>query len=469
MICKVSGRSRPSTPRPAAAGPVTAPAAAPRFDHWSVARSADGVRVFHVRVFQLRSEISRELGRRCAESAWRGVWELLREAERTGRTPAIREAAGRLMILDGCGVAGLARHTGKSRNTIRRQLGILEDMGLVRIVRPPVSMVRGPDGRLILKKGGREKPARIVVTADPDVHGKPRRKANSYGQPLTIEPAPGSGSYGQSLTTFQRCLKTTELIPPEAGTAGAGAAAAEQVVVDSTGAAEGGQEAAGAGGQEAASFEREARVGPEPEPMNAEDLMDVLTAEILAGRKGLPSPSDPGHTTKQPPHWGRKKPKPKRRIFEFDDAEPAAGQPERVSADEQARRDRNLYLAHRFAKALGITVEQVKSQWGPDLPATLRKAGIDPMTGEPLPTPPPSDRPPEAILGAAELQQQVKARRRAAADAASDRFKHEWRQEQGLPVAASTPPGRVIDAELTRMAAELDAALESTRQRLGTT
>jgi hypothetical protein len=203
--------------------------------------------------------------------------------------------------------------------------------------------------------------------------------------------------------------------------------------------------------------------------MNAEDLMDVLTAEILAGRKGLPSPSDPSHTPKQPTHWGRKKPKPKRRIFEFDDAEPAAGQPERLSAGEQARRDRNLYLAHRFAKALGTTVDEVRRLWGPDLPATLRKAGIDPMTGEPLPTPPPSDRPPEAILGAAELQQQVKARRRAAADAASDRFKHEWRQEQGLPVAASTPPGRVLDAELTRMAAELDAALESTRQRLGTT
>ena len=132
-----------------------------------------------------------------------------------------------------------------------------------------------------------------------------------------------------------------------------------------------------------------------------------------------------------------------------------------MSADEQARRDRNLYLAHRFAKALGITVEQVKSQWGPDLPATLRKAGIDPMTGEPLPTPPPPDRPPEAILGAAELQQQVKARRRAAADAASDRFKHEWRQEQGLPVAASTPPGRVLDAELTRMAVALGGRAET--------
>ena len=248
-----------------------------------MARNDDGTRLFHVRLPQLRTEISREIGRRCAESAWRGIWDLLREQERKGRTAAIREAAGRLCILDDTGVAGLARHTGKSRNTIYRQLAILEDIGLVRIVRPPVSMVRGPDGRLILKKGGRERPVRIVVTYDLDVHGKPRRKparpADSYGQSLTIEPASSGASYGQSLTTSQRCFQTE--LPPDAETDGIGSAVADG--------GEGGLPAAG---------QDEAR---QADPVPLADAMAVLTNEILAGRKGLPAPSDPPHADRPAP------------------------------------------------------------------------------------------------------------------------------------------------------------------------
>ena len=454
MIRTVSGRSRPSTPRPAAAGPVTAPAAAPRFDHWSVARGLEGTLVFHTRAPQLRSEVSRELGRRCAEGAWRGIFELLREQERTGRTPAARELAGRYMTLDGVGVAGLARHTGHHRSTIDRQLRVLESMGLVAIVRPPVTMARGPDGRLIAKKGGRVTAVRIVCTYNPDVHGKPRRKAKSYGAPCTIEPAAGSGSYGAPRGSFQKSSNTTELIPPEAGTAGAGAAVADGVVVDSTGAGEGRGDAAGTGRGDAAgtgrgdaaAFEREAREGPEPQ--TAEDLMDVATAEILAGRKGLPSPSDPGHTPKQPPHWGRKrKPKAKRRIFELDDAEPAPAP----------------------------TPTRPKASWPDAYSPRLQphqSPGEAAAGGQAPPRPPHVDRGGGTILGApgaAELKELVAGRRRAAADAATDRFKHEWRRDAGLPVAASTPPGRPLDAELAAMAAELDAALESTRNRLGIT
>ena len=283
MYATISHGSRTDTTRQAAGRKVTTAPSPPAYDHWSVARNDDGTRLFHVRLPQLRTEISREIGRRCAESAWRGIWDLLREQERKGRTAAIREAAGRLCILDDTGVAGLARHTGKSRNTIYRQLAILEDIGLIRCVRPPVSMVRGPDGRLILKKGGRERPVRIVVTYDLDVHGKPRRKparpADSYGQSLTIEPASSGASYGQSLTTFQRCFQTE--LPPDAETDGIGSAVA--------GEGEGGLPAAG---------QDEAR---QADPVPLADAMAVLTNEILAGRKGLPAPSDPPHADRPAP------------------------------------------------------------------------------------------------------------------------------------------------------------------------
>lgn len=439
MIRTVSGRSRPSTPRPAAAQRPTVPAAGPKFEHWSVARDAAGTRVFHTRAPQLRSEVSRELGRRCAEGAWRGLFELLREAERTGRTPAIREAAGRLMILDGAGVAGLARHTGHHRSTIDRQLRVLESMGLVAIVRPPVTMARGPDGRLIAKKGGRVTAVRIVVTYNPDVHGKPRRKANSYGAPCTIEPAAAEPAYGAPRGSFQRFLNTTELIPPVAGTDGSGAAVADGVVVDSAAAGEGRGDAAGTGREDAAAFEQ--REGTGPEPTTAEDCMAVLTAEILAGRKGLPSPSDPRHTPKPAPHWGRK-PNVKRRIFELDDAEPAPAP----------------------------TPARPKTSWPDAYSPRLQphqSPGEAAAGGQAPPRPPHVDRGGGTILGApgaAELKELVAGRRRAAADAASDRFKHEWRRDAGLPVA-STPPGRPLDAE----EAELVAIVRSAQLRLGIT
>ena len=283
MYATISPGRRTDTTRQAAGQATgrkasTAPSP-PAYDHWSVARNDDGTRLFHVRLPQLRTEISREIGRRCAESAWRGIWDLLREQERKGRTAAIREAAGRLCILDDTGVAGLARHTGKSRNTIYRQLAILEDIGLIRCVRPPVRLVHGADGRLVAKKGGQERPVRIVVTYDPAVHGKPTRKAAAYVQPLTIEPASSGASYVQPLNTFQRCFQTE--LPPDAETDGIGSAVA--------GEGEGGLPAAG---------QDEAR---QADPVPLADAMAVLTNEILAGRKGLPAPSDPPHADRPAP------------------------------------------------------------------------------------------------------------------------------------------------------------------------
>ena len=404
MYATISHGSRTDTTRQAAGQATgrkasTAPST-PAYDHWSVARNDDGTRLFHVRLPQLRTEISREIGRRCAESAWRGIWDLLREQERKGRTAAIREAAGRLCILDDTGVAGLARHTGKSRNTIYRQRAILEDIGLIRCVRPPVSMVRGPDGRLILKKGGRERPVRIVVTYDLDVHGKPRRKparpADSYGQPLTIEPASSGASYGQSLTTFQRCFQTE--LPPDAETDGIGSAVA--------GEGEGGLPAAG---------QDEAR---QADPVPLADAMAVLTNEILAGRKGLPAPSDPPHADRPAPRSrgtaGQEPPK--------DYAKIAADfyRPHPVVAATLA--DKAAAKAEREAAKAGTAGQAPES---PSAPA--RPAGTIPRGQDEAPVRTPT---PQVDADAAELAALVSNIRQAIGIGRQDAYRDRWHADR---------------------------------------
>ena len=428
MYATISHGSRTDTTRQAAGQATgrkasTAPST-PAYDHWSVARNDDGTRLFHVRLPQLRTEISREIGRRCAESAWRGIWDLLREQERKGRTAAIREAAGRLCILDDTGVAGLARHTGKSRNTIYRQLAILEDIGLIRCVRPPVSMVRGPDGRLILKKGGRERPVRIVVTYDLDVHGKPRRKparpADSYGQSLTIEPASSGASYGQPLNTFQRCFQTE--LPPDAETDGIGSAVA--------GEGEGGLPAAGqdearqadpvplADAMKSKRSFREDLSGRQADPVPLADAMAVLTNEILAGRKGLPAPSDPPHADRPAPRSrgtaGQEPPK--------DYAKIAADfyRPHPVVAATLA--DKAAAKAEREAAKAGTAGQAPES---PSAPA--RPAGTIPRGQDEAPVRTPT---PQVDADAAELAALVSNIRQAIGIGRQDAYREGWHADR---------------------------------------
>ena len=383
MVTAVSHGSRTDISRQdtrqAAGRKVTTAPSTPAYDHWSVARNDDGTRLFHVRMPQLRTEISRLVGRRCAESAWRGIGELLREQERKGRTAAIREAAGRLMILDDVGVAGLARHTGKSRNTIYRQLAVLEDIGLIRCVRPPVRLVHGADGRLVAKKGGQERPVRIVVTYDPAVHGKPTRKAAAYVQPLNIEPASEGASYVQPLNTSQRCFQTE--LPPTAETDGIGSAVA--------GGGEGGLPAAG---------QDEAR---QTEPVPVADVMAVLTDEILARRPGLPALSDPARTDKPAPrsrgYGGQEPPKDFTKVAaEWHRPDPAAAR--RVAE----------YLA---AKAARKAAKAGTAGQAPESPSVLTApAGTIPRGQDEAPVRTPE---PQVDADAAELAALVSNRRQA--------------------------------------------------------
>ena len=112
--------------------------------------------------------------------------------------------------------------------------------------------------------------------------------------------------------------------------------------------------------------------------------------------EGVPMEHSEGRGREHPAHGGRSIPPPQKKT------EPAASRPaeEPLSAEEQTRRGRNRYLAGQYAKALGITYESVVAQWGPALALRVRKAGIDPATGDrfPLtamldgpPAPPPPD------------------------------------------------------------------------------
>jgi hypothetical protein len=400
MIAAVSHGSRTDISRQAAGRKVTAPPAPPAYDHWSVARNEDGTRLFHVRMPQLRTEISREIGRRCADSAWRGIWDLIREQERKGRTAAIREAAGRLMILDDVGVAGLARHTGKSRNTIYRQLAVLEDIGLVRCVRPPVRLVHGADGRLVAKKGGQERPVRIVVTYDLDVHGKPRRKpglpAAAYVQPLNIAPASTDASYVQPLSAIQRSFQTE--LPPAAETDGIGSAVA--------GGGEGGLPAAGQDDVRQA----------DPVPMI--DVMAVLTNEILAGRKGLPALADPPHTAKPAPrprgHAGQEPPKDYAKVAaDWHRPDPAAAR--RVAE----------YLAAKAARKAGTAGTAGQAPSTPSAPA--RPSGTIPRGQDEAPVRTPE---PQVDADAAELAALVSNRRQAIGIGRQDGYRREWHADR---------------------------------------
>jgi hypothetical protein len=397
MIAAISHGSRTDISRQdtrqAAGRKATAPPAPPAYDHWSVARNEDGTRLFHVRMPQLRTEVSREVGRRCAESAWRGIGELLREQERKGRTAAIREAAGRLMILDDVGVAGLARHTGKSRNTIYRQLAVLEDIGLVRCVRPPVRLVHGADGRLVAKKGGQERPVRIIVTYDPARHGKPLRKAAAYVQPLNIEPAAEGASYVQPLNTFHECFQTE--LPPAAETDGIGSAVA--------GGGEGGLTAAG---------QDDVR---QADPMPVADVMAVLTDEILARRNGLPAPADPPHVAKPAPRPSRTR-----------------GQDERPTAEEAAARWNRVDPVVAAALAAKAAAKRARTAGtagqAPELPsAPARPAGTIPRGQDDAPVRTPE---PQVDAEAAWLESMVSNTRREAGITTKDAYRREWHAER---------------------------------------
>jgi len=91
-----------------------------------------------------------------------------------------------------------------------------------------------------------------------------------------------------------------------------------------------------------------------------------------------------GRGREHPAHGGRSAPPPQKKT------EPASGRPaeEPLSAEEQTLKGTQRFFAGLYAKALGITYEQVVIQWKRDGKAFLtglEKAGIDWKTGRKIP------------------------------------------------------------------------------------
>jgi DNA-binding transcriptional ArsR family regulator len=216
--------------------------------------------VYYAAVRDVSSETRAEMNRRQCALTWYLLHEALHDQARRGRTEAIRDAARRC-ILDDVGVMGLHRISGGdgkrggvAPKTIRRHLEVLEEMGLVKVCRPPVRFVLR-DGRLHKAKGqGREMPIRIVITVDTERHCRPAKRqvigqavrqvvAESYRASV---PSPGASLIGRHDAPSTAIGEQKENETPS-DTDGIGAAVASTE--------EAGLPAGEAGGQEAATHE----------------------------------------------------------------------------------------------------------------------------------------------------------------------------------------------------------------------
>jgi hypothetical protein len=242
-----------------------------RADHWSEARDPETGRkhCFHIREPYINDATRAQINAAQADKTYAAFWRLVFKEQAKGRTAAIRMSAARFASLDDVGIKGLAKEAGVAPSTARRHLDILVDqIGILGMGASPVTFLRDESprgtldengrpvrGRIVGKaagSAGRQKPIRIWFTLQ-ERHAipaaKPRNPRKSYGAPCAL----GSGDGGPVMAHGAPASREEEEIttPPVAGTAGVGAALAEEGA--------GRQEAAAEGGQEAASQEDEAK------------------------------------------------------------------------------------------------------------------------------------------------------------------------------------------------------------------
>lgn len=168
------------------------------------------------------------------------LWKRQREAAKAGNER--REAALKSGRLDGDGIKGLARSIGANPKAICRQLRALEDLGIVRVLRPPVTLARNSLGKLVARPvaKGLVQPVRIRFTAgDPHKrpanrqgYGRPSRKAGGRTRQGYVVPSEGRRAEGTSYPTPISPRNTspaggrTDGFGPPAGRTAAEAAAA---------------------------------------------------------------------------------------------------------------------------------------------------------------------------------------------------------------------------------------------------
>lgn len=250
-LSRPAGRTDTTRTRRLAAPAPTAPAAKPA--PWY---SREGV--YFAAVRDVSDETRQAMARAQCLRAWYAIHEALHDQARRGRTEFIRDRA-RIGVLEDVGIKGLCRYAGGADpKTMRRQLACLEQLGLVKAIRPAVRFELR-DGRLHKAKGqGREEAVKIMVTVDAERHCRPSKRqvigqaarravAGSYGEPLP----PSTPAVMGSLSLPSRDSIQQKENETPADTVGVGAAVASTDAGLTAGQA-GRQEPANAGGLAAA-------------------------------------------------------------------------------------------------------------------------------------------------------------------------------------------------------------------------
>jgi predicted transcriptional regulator len=110
----------------------------------------------------LNRQTRRQVGQSGAGWTFTTICSLLHHIRRVGR-PAAKKAASVDQRL-GVGLAAIADEAGHSENKVRRDLRRLEELGLITVMRPNVTMVRDAAGRLVENRTGRSKAVRVYLT-----------------------------------------------------------------------------------------------------------------------------------------------------------------------------------------------------------------------------------------------------------------------------------------------------------------
>jgi hypothetical protein len=135
---------------------------------------------------QISKDVSKKGSKASAWPAWIGIFDAMNDQIVRGRTAATREAAERGIV--GVGLHAIARAVGVDVKTIRRQVGRLEDLGLVATRRPLRMVVIDPaTGRIKSKSAGRTPPCMVYVTIT-EKHLRPFKRRLRGNTPLNEKP-----------------------------------------------------------------------------------------------------------------------------------------------------------------------------------------------------------------------------------------------------------------------------------------
>jgi len=260
------------------------------------------------------------------------ICSLLHHIRRVGR-PAAKRAATVDQRL-GVGLAAIADEAGHSENKVRRDLRRLEELGLITVMRPNVTMVRDSAGRLVENRTGRSKAVMVYLTICQDhVRAKaapPVASRMAPSNPARMEglPTPDSVHSGGAI---QRELNTKRTPAGDADGIGTPAASAEAGLPAGEA---GGHSAAKAGQEERTSILPVNAGRDEPPPLPPGRLAPAAKAPTrrqTAG-KSFASQEPPARSAAEAAAaWHRRDPDQERQRAEYLAAKAAKASPKASS------------------------------------------------------------------------------------------------------------------------------------------